>query len=164
MQPQRVGSCLSLSDKSTRTESQAVNGQTKRTPASFASAWKSHALLGVLLLMMSVGVLEIGLTFLATQTRAASVAAGLAFCGGTAIAASWALYRRRPLASALYATSWGLLVVGWAVLGYASDLRPLWFTLGVAGAMSIVAVLSVMEVRRDMFRHEGTAPAREKQD
>lgn len=131
-----------------------MSGLAKRSPPSIRSAWQSHALLGVLLLMMLVGILP-G----ATQTRGASVAAGLALCGGTALVASWALYHRRPFASALYGISWGLLIVGWVVLGYASQLRPLWFTWGVASAISFVAVLSVVEVRREMIRQGRIAPA-----
>jgi hypothetical protein len=120
-----------------------------KATSSIRSAWLSHALLGAILLMMSASVL------LRLTTRATIVGAGLAICGGIALAASWALYGRRPFARTLYGASWGVLVVGWVTLGYFSELRPLWFTLGVAAIMSVAAVLSMFDISRRMSGHGG---------
>jgi membrane protein YdbS with pleckstrin-like domain len=46
-----------------------------------------------------------------------------------------------------------MLIVGWVTLGYFSDLRPLWYMLGVAAIMSVAAVLSMFHISPRISGH-----------
>jgi hypothetical protein len=109
-----------------------------------------HAFLGVVLLILSAGCLEIYVDLGKQRPRAAYAAAELLICGASMLIASYFLYRGRPSATRLYAVSSSLNVIGWMALGLENHDKPTWWVLATAVCVGLAGVLATLRVRRAM--------------